>query len=212
MTSDPWDLRASDADRDRYLQALREAYAEGRLDASEYEDRMQAALAAKTYRELQPVVADLPVKQGQLPGPPSPHLPVPVRRDLPATAAGPTQLTGIFNSVAKKGVWQMPESLPVIAVMGEVKLDLTEAVLSGYVTEIKCVAVMGEVNVIVPDTLRVELDGVPVMAEFGELDKRKGAAKGRPPAPDAPLVRLTGFAFMGSVKARIVSAPERRVP
>lgn len=50
------------------------------------------------------------------------------------------------------------------------------------------------------------------MAEFAEVDKRKGAAKGRPPAPDAPLLRLTGFAFMGSVKARIVACPDPRLP
>jgi hypothetical protein len=53
-------LRASDADRDRIAERLREATAEGRLAAEELEERLEVTFAARTYGELDPLVADLP--------------------------------------------------------------------------------------------------------------------------------------------------------
>ena len=54
-------LRASDLDREHVAERLRNATAEGRLLASELEDRLGAALSARTYGELDALVADLPV-------------------------------------------------------------------------------------------------------------------------------------------------------
>src|SRR3989440_12086064 len=53
-------LKASDADRERVAERLRNAAAEGRLLAHELEQRMATALRARTYGELDAVVADLP--------------------------------------------------------------------------------------------------------------------------------------------------------
>jgi hypothetical protein len=52
-------MRASDADRDIVLRTLGEAYAEGRLDRSEYDDRADAVHTAKTLGELPGVLEDL---------------------------------------------------------------------------------------------------------------------------------------------------------
>jgi Flp pilus assembly protein TadB len=54
-------LRASDADRDAIAERLRHATVEGRLVAEELEERLEAVFAARTYGELDAVVADLPV-------------------------------------------------------------------------------------------------------------------------------------------------------
>jgi Flp pilus assembly protein TadB len=53
-------IRASDADREHVAERLRKAAAEGRLLAEELEQRLAAALRARTYGELNPLVADLP--------------------------------------------------------------------------------------------------------------------------------------------------------
>jgi hypothetical protein len=53
-------LRASDADREETAERLRSAALEGRLHAEEFEDRLGNALSARTYRELDPLIADLP--------------------------------------------------------------------------------------------------------------------------------------------------------
>ena len=53
-------LRASDADREQVAERLRHAAGEGRLLAEELEQRLASALRARTYGELEAVVADLP--------------------------------------------------------------------------------------------------------------------------------------------------------
>ena len=53
-------IRISDADRERVTARLREHFAEGRLTSEELDERITAALAAKTYGDLRRVMADLP--------------------------------------------------------------------------------------------------------------------------------------------------------
>ncbi len=58
--ADKADLRISDADRERAATVLREHYAAGRLDSSEFEERLEAVYAARTEGELDSQRADLP--------------------------------------------------------------------------------------------------------------------------------------------------------
>ncbi len=53
-------LRAADADRDRAADVLRRAAAEGRLVTEELEERLEQALSARTYGQLDALLADLP--------------------------------------------------------------------------------------------------------------------------------------------------------
>jgi hypothetical protein len=53
-------LRASDADRDAVADRLHRAAVEGRIEPEELEERLHAALRARTYGELRRLVADLP--------------------------------------------------------------------------------------------------------------------------------------------------------
>src|SRR3954468_10027959 len=53
-------LRVGDAERDAVGEILRQRHLEGRLDAEEFQARLEASLAAKTYAELDALIADLP--------------------------------------------------------------------------------------------------------------------------------------------------------
>lgn len=52
--------RASDADRGRTVEKLREETTQGRITVSEFEERMESAQCAKTLKELDQLVQDLP--------------------------------------------------------------------------------------------------------------------------------------------------------
>jgi Domain of unknown function (DUF1707)/Domain of unknown function (DUF4190) len=54
-------MRAADADRDSVVELLSRAYSEGRLSKDEYDGRMESALSARTYADLDRLVFDLPV-------------------------------------------------------------------------------------------------------------------------------------------------------
>lgn len=60
MATDPNLIRASDQDRDRTANMLREHHAVGRLDADEFNERLDKTFAAKTMGDLEALTADLP--------------------------------------------------------------------------------------------------------------------------------------------------------
>lgn len=75
-------LRASDSDREHFADRLRHAAGEGRLVAEELEERLGAVFSARTYGELDAVVADLPAERT-----PGHGLPVWARAGLVLSAA-----------------------------------------------------------------------------------------------------------------------------
>ena len=69
MSADPPSspaLRASDADRDRVIELLRAAVSDGRLAPAEFDERLDAALAARTIDALAPLTADLIAAPGSV--------------------------------------------------------------------------------------------------------------------------------------------------
>jgi len=60
MTDRP--IRASDQERESVVSVLRDAFTDGRLTFDEFQDRMGAAYAAKTWTELRELTCDLPVQ------------------------------------------------------------------------------------------------------------------------------------------------------
>ncbi len=98
-TDDP--IRASDADRDVVVDALREAYTEGRLTRDEFDERMSAAYLSRTWGQLRELTVDLPVQPvlgagvpgRQLPAPTAPSAPLPYppwrEQDDPVADPGP---------------------------------------------------------------------------------------------------------------------------
>lgn len=70
------DMRASTADRERAIDVLKAAFAEGRLNQAEYADRVGLVYSSRTYADLAALTADLPVGPfGMLP--PAPMMPMP---------------------------------------------------------------------------------------------------------------------------------------
>jgi hypothetical protein len=64
-------LRAADVDRDRVVEFLNTAYTEGRLSKDEYDGRVERALSARTYAELDQLVSDLPAVRSAVVPPPA---------------------------------------------------------------------------------------------------------------------------------------------
>jgi uncharacterized membrane protein len=93
-------IRVSDADRDRVTARLREHFAEGRLTQDELDERISAALNAKTFGDLRPVMADLPEPA-----------PVPSRAGAPRPWAGPPHTWGGPYWVARR---RGPRLLPLV--------------------------------------------------------------------------------------------------
>ncbi|RKE20922.1 DUF1707 domain-containing protein [Streptomyces sp. TLI_171] len=193
------ELRASDADRERIAELLRDAYAEGRLTVDEHAERIEAAYTARTFGELEPLTRDLPSHPGPIrhnlskppldaPGPaPKPALP-------PARAEAPT-MVAVFGGAARKGRWRVGSHLKAVAVFGGVEIDLTDAVFESPEVVIEVIAVFGGVEVRVPENVSLHGGGTGI---FGGFEVREQTSAD----PYAPVVRIKGAAVFGGVEAK----------
>lgn len=103
--ADKADLRISDADREREAAVLREHYAAGRLDSSEFEERLQAVYDARTESELESLRSDLPAL------PPKPPTTVElVRRAVTSNVMARNAGFGVGAFVLCTAIWALTTS------------------------------------------------------------------------------------------------------
>ncbi|MEV5566508.1 DUF1707 domain-containing protein [[Kitasatospora] papulosa] len=186
-------MRASDAERERVAETLREAVAEGRLEMDEFEQRLDATFKARTHGELVPLVRDLPASGGPVAGRKASSANWPARIGGAPTSSGAFAFWGGFS---RKGRWTVGPRFTAFAMWGGGEIDLREAHFAERDVVIRCFTIMGGMQVTVPPDLNVEVNGLGIMGGFGEHSKLDEEPE---PAPDAPRVRITGFALMGGV-------------
>jgi hypothetical protein len=90
----PDQLRIADADREAAVASLGEHYAVGRLTKEEYDERCEAAWAARTGADLRPIFADLPGPHRQPPA--APGRPPGRPADRPARGGWPVPLLPVL--------------------------------------------------------------------------------------------------------------------
>ena len=177
--------------RERVIAQLSDHFAADRLNTGEFEARLELAFKARSAIELEELVSDL--------GPASPAAPATRRTSAPDVQQPRGQVVwALFGAVARKGAWLVPRRIVGTAVMGGVLLDLRDAVITSHVTEIRAFSLFGSVHLILPPDVSVESDGLAV---FGSFEDR--ARTPRTMDPDAPVVRIGGFALFGGVEVKI---------
>jgi hypothetical protein len=203
--SSPGDhVRVGHAEREAVTAILQEAAADGRLDMSELEERLEVALQAKTFGELERLVADLSADLPWRSRPPSaaalvhgPPVPGYSRED-------PLRLDGGVSTEKRDGVWVVPPFLRISSGAGTVKLNCLQARPAAPVIEIEVVAGAGSVTIVVPDGWAANDD------RLGKGMGSKSIKVPREPAPGAPLLVLYGGVGLGSLKVRPPSGRELR--
>lgn len=182
--------RASDRERDAVVQRVQDAFAEGRIDDAEFDQRTRAALTARTQADLDALLADLPAQTAG--------------GTAPAVAGpGPGRFAiALKGSVRRAGRWRVPERYTTVVYKGDGWLDLRTAELSGPVTTFMTVAYKSRVTILVPPNVRVEMTGFGVTQ--GQDDEDPGY---RLPA-DAPVIHVRGIAYKGTVE--IATRPPER--
>jgi hypothetical protein len=195
---DPRDLRCSDTDRERVAEALRTALADGRIDLDELSDRLDRTYAARTYRDLEPLVADLPGTTSALPVPRAGTAPAPLAGgslDRVGGLATSGSAIAIMGGASRKGLWTVPPSFTAVAVMGGVELDLTQARFESPRVTITAVAFWGGIEIKAPADVAVQVDGVGIMGGFD-------GPRDTVPQEAGVTVRVTGMALMGGIEVK----------
>jgi hypothetical protein len=190
-------MRASDADRERAAEVLREAAAEGRLSLEELNECLDLAYAAKTYAELAPVTADLPSSGRD-------------HQAVQATSAGPfgiekenrfggepagTYAVAILGGFVRKGDWVAPPELSAVAILGGGEIDLRDARFAEHTVTIHAIAILGGIQITVPEDADVQVNGIGIMGGFDHGTAGSGS-------PGGPRIVINGFAFWGGVQVQ----------
>lgn len=163
---------------------------------TELEERLSAVYAAKTHAELEPLTADLPdsTNPAAVPAPaPRPAVGHPLVSGTP----GSTFSVAVMSGVARTGNWCVPAQHTSFAFWGGVDIDLRQATFAQQHVTITAVAIMGGIDIVVPDDIQVEVTGIGFMGGF---DSSGGAVTA--PDPNGPVVTINGFAFWGGVSVK----------
>ena len=163
--------------RDRVVEQLSSGFAGDRLDVEEYERRLALAHDAQSPAALDALVTDLEAQAL-----------VPL-----ATALVPAKhLRVVFGSLERVGPWAVPAQLATRVVCGNVLLDLRDAQLPP-VTTIEVHVTLGNVEILVPPGVAVEMDASPIL---GNVEDRTETG-----IATTHLVRVTGRVRLGNVEA-----------
>ena len=171
----PTTTRASDADRERAVLALREHTAVGRLTLEEFAERTERAYAARTVDELEAV-----------------------GRDLPAAASAESRrrpkwlAAALFANTVRTGRWRMPRFGLGFVLFGDLDLDLRQAELRESKASLTVLMLFGNVDVYVPEGVEVDFGGLGV---FGH---QRQWGRDVPPLPGTPLVRVRILSLFGT--------------
>jgi hypothetical protein len=177
--------------REHAIRVLSDGFAYDALTEDEFEWRLGQLSLANSPAEVQTLIADLP-NPGATPAAAS------YSSGALAGVAVPAEerIRGIMSEVRRDGAWRLPRRLEVRALMSNIRLDLRRALVPpGCVIDVR--ATMAAVHIIVPPGLPVEFDVSPIMGAARNESTRYAAA------PGAPVVRVTGSAFMAEVRVRV---------
>jgi len=161
-------ILAGDSDRDRSVELLTTAVAEGRLTLEEFSDRVGLVHAARTQDQLAALARDLPSA-------------------APAASAlepQPERHTALCSKLVRRGPWELASRTSFRSICGTITLDLTEARLSGADSEMEIANFFGTVHVIVPEEVQVTVSGGGAFASQ-VIDAPS------PTTPGAPRLRIT---------------------
>lgn len=197
MSDDLPDLRASDADRERVAEQLRDAMAEGRLDMTEFEERLDATYKARTYGELEPITRDLPSHHGakvSMVKHPVSDDPAAIDWSQRMVSGEPSSTMGfaVWSGFSRKGGWVVGRKFTGFALWGGGDIDLREARFTEREVEIRCFTLMAGMQVTVPPEMTVVVKGFGIMGGFDDKATGEGT-------PGSPRVVVKGFALMGGV-------------
>lgn len=149
------------------IEELRERYARGGLPLDEFRRLMGTLMVTTDPAECQAIL-------DQLPPEPAGDLSVPLARREPARRASASASASVghhisawFGSVDRSGdLWELGPETEVNAVFGEVRLDVRMARLVEGENTLRVNATFGEVDIIVPQGLRIYIES---QARFGEV-------------------------------------------
>ena len=105
-------------------------------------------------------------------------------------------IVSVFGDITRRGSWPSRDRFSPIAVFGDIDLDFRQATGPAGPLAINAVAPFGNIDVLVPDGVQVDVGG------FTLFGSKKVAVEGSGATESAAPIRVRGFSLLGSLKVR----------
>jgi len=190
MNASPWDeestenLPVTNEVREDAVEELQRAAGDGRLPLSDFSERVGMALTAETSDQLAAATAGIDV----------------------APLAGTPAVSSIRTFLGSRrqiGRWRLPGALRVRALLGDVYIDMRDAVINDKVVDVSAITLLGNFCVDVPEGVDVELTGFDVL---GDRELRLAPVARR---PGTPHIRIRAYGLIGDVYVRTPAEGEQ---
>jgi hypothetical protein len=175
--------------RHQVIAHLSDCFASDVLEVDELERRLDLAHAARTVAELDALVSDLAPAQTTALAPVAT-----TAIDDPGRAER-KQLRVVMSHVARKHRWTVPRTLELRVFWGNAELDFRDASLAPGVTTIDVGVLMGNLEIILPPHLAIDVE---VSSFMGSVEERHRVPPDADPA--LPVLRLTGAVRLGNLE------------
>lgn len=177
--------------REQVISRLSDGYARDLIDVDELERRLDLAHGAHSLAELDPLVADL--------GDPAPAASTALVRAGPTAIDDPERadtrrLRVIMSAIERRGRWTVPRSLDLRVLWGNTELDFREASLGPGITTIHVRVFMGNLEVVLPPGLAIEVDVSSFASAVTERHRVPPDAD-----PGRPQIRIVGSVRFGNL-------------
>jgi hypothetical protein len=177
--------------REQVITRLSEGYAEDVFDVDELERRLDLAHGARSVAELDALLADLaPVTASST----ALVIAGPAAIDDPNRLDAKKQRV-VLSSIERRGRWAVPRKLDLRVLWGNAELDFRDASLGAGVTTIHVRVFMGNVEVVLPPNLGIDVD---VSSFAGSVTERHRVPPEADPA--RPLIRIVGTVRFGNLE------------
>ncbi|WP_245537724.1 LiaF domain-containing protein [Sediminispirochaeta smaragdinae] len=176
--------------RERVVEQLKLNFAHNNIEVDEFERRVSLAHESDDRQVLGNLIRDLPVLRDEE----NQEYSSSVAWNNGRVKRDDTMLA-LLSGVERRGPWSPARNTRVLALMGGVDLDFTDAKFPPGTTEIEIVCLLGGVEMVVPEGVNVDISGIPLIGGFEnkmEYDYY----------PDGPTLKIRGFALLGGVEVR----------
>jgi hypothetical protein len=176
--------RAADSDREAVAERLRIAAGDGRIDLAELEERLGKAYAAKTYGQLEVLVADLPLQTASVT--PAGALPEPETLVLKTRAP----------NLKQSGQWTVPRRITAESTIGIITIDFTQASCAHREVVVEAVTGTGWIRLWLPDGWAARIS--PSSTNTSHIHNKAAEIADA----GAPTIIVTGHPVHGYIKIK----------
>ncbi|WP_199034171.1 DUF1707 SHOCT-like domain-containing protein [Glycomyces salinus] len=159
MTEPDPNLRISNDEREAIVARLHAAVQDGRLDLAEFDQRSREVYEAKTYAEVERLLADLPADGGAVAIPKG-----------PGKSTRELRLSPVHGRAVRDGNWTVPSRIVVEPTHGAVKLDMREARFTSREVAIDIALTHASLTVVLPRGASAEEEEVQIHGGNVKID------------------------------------------